>query len=194
MSGTPTSPRDEPPEAELDRLLQRARGGDPEALPGLRELLDSRPEVWKRLGDLASHARRAWVGLIAGQDFALGESILRQVERLGAELAGPRPTAMERLLVERIQASWLQLQHAELAAAQVGTTSVAVAEFHARRLDRAHRRYLTGLGALATLRRLAPAGGVPGDPLGGTAIAAGDTSACDDLPGRRLRIAGSASD
>jgi hypothetical protein len=189
---------DDPRDEELATLLGRARGGDESALPALREYLDDRPELWRRHGDLAAHARRAWIGLIAGRDLALGESVARKVEELGNELAGPRPSPMERLLVERIQAAWLQLQHAELAAAQTGTSTLAVAAFHSRRLDRAHRRFLTALGALATLRRLEPDAGEAGglDDLGG---GAGTPEGVSILPPGgltrpRLRIAGSPVD
>ena len=59
----------------------------------------------------------------------------------------------------------LQLHHADSLAAQALTKSTKLADFWAKRQASAHRRYLTSLGALVTLRRLLPgqAGGPPSD-------------------------------
>src|SRR4051794_23214437 len=65
---------------QLGLMLERARQGDETVLPQLREFLDTKPELWRRYGDLALHARQAWIGLIAGTDLALRESIARRVD------------------------------------------------------------------------------------------------------------------
>ncbi len=157
---------DELPAAEdLNWLVQRARQGDETVLPQLREMLDTRPEIWEHFGNLAGHAREAWLRLISADDLALKESTARKVEDLMRELAGPEPTVVERLLAERAVLCWLQLNHADSLAAQALTKSPRVAEFWAKRQAGAHRRYLTSLAALVTLRRLLPgqAGGRPID-------------------------------
>ena len=143
-------------EAEVRALLERARGGDAEALPGLRAALDGRPELWRAYGDLAAHARSAWVNLISGPDLGLGEALSRRAAELRAELAGPAPTPIEALLAERAVACWLQVGYADAAAAQAGEVSLRQAAFAQQRQDAAHRRYLSALGALATIRRLLP--------------------------------------
>src|SRR3954453_6035288 len=51
---------------EIGQLLARAQAGDASALPQLREWLDRRPDVWRRLGDLAAHARQGLLALAAG--------------------------------------------------------------------------------------------------------------------------------
>jgi hypothetical protein len=143
-----------PAEDEVRSLLERARGGDATDLAALREALDRHPEVWRAYGDLAAHARNAWIELIAGQDLALKESLYRQIEAMRAELAGPAPSPLEALLVERIVACWLQLGQADAAVARAGNMSVPQAEYARKRQDSAHRRYLTAIGALAMLRKL----------------------------------------
>ncbi len=157
---------DEPPVVEdLNWLVHRARQGDETVLPQLRDMLDTRPQLWQHYGNVAAHAREAWVRLIAGEDLALRESTARKAEDLSRELAGPAPTVVERLLAERAVLCWLQLHHADSLAAQAFTKSTKVADFWARRQASAHRRHLTSLGALVTLRRLMPgqAGGPPID-------------------------------
>lgn len=148
---------DEPPVVEdLNWLVQRARQGDETVLPQLRDMLDTRPEIWQHFGNLAGHAREAWLRVISAEDLALKESLARKAEDLTRELAGPEPTVIERLLAERAVLCWLQLHHADSLAAQAFTKSTKVAEFWGKRQASAHRRYLTTLGALVTLRRLMP--------------------------------------
>jgi len=121
-----------------------------------QEKLDQRNEISQHVGDLAAYAREAWLRLISAADLALKESTARKAEDLIRELAGPEPTAVERLLAERAVLCWLQLHHADSLAAQTLTKSLRVAEFWAKRQVGAHRRYLTSLAALVTLRRLLP--------------------------------------
>ena len=72
------------------------------------------------------------------------------------ELAGPEPTVIERLLAERATLCWLQIHHADTLAAQSLAQSRQHADFWAKRQSGAHRRYLSSLAALVTLRRLLP--------------------------------------
>jgi hypothetical protein len=77
--------------------------------------------------------------------------------------AGPTPSPLESLLIERIAACWIQIGHADAAAAQSRDVSIQQANFVRKRQDSAHRRYLTAVGALAMSRRLlGSAGRSPG--------------------------------
>ena len=74
---------DEPPVVEdLNSLVKRARKGDETVLPQLREMLDTRPELWQHFGNLAVHAREAWLRVISADDLALRESTARKAEDL----------------------------------------------------------------------------------------------------------------
>src|SRR5262249_20062168 len=54
------------------------------------------------------------------------------------------PAPLERLLVDRVIACWLQLHHVELLLAQQsGNLKMAQLEYHQRSRDRAHKRYLS---------------------------------------------------
>ena len=154
-------------EAEIRDLMERAKNGDPTELEALRRALDRHPEVWRAHGDLAAHARDAWIGLVAGPDLALAESLARRAAALQAELAGPDPSPLESLLAGRVVACWLQVGHADAAAAQVVGMTIAQADHVIRRQDSAHRRYLTAVGALATARRLLGPGSVAPPKQGG---------------------------
>src|SRR4051812_8117097 len=102
---------------ELRGLLDRARRGDADALPALRAALDEHPGIWRHCGDLAAHAERAWIALAAGPDLLLREALGRRLTALKADLAGTNPTPLERLLVDRVAATWLQVAYADAAAA-----------------------------------------------------------------------------
>src|SRR5262249_40546452 len=99
---------------QLRQLVERAKKGDATALPALRVLLLDPGIVDKLNGDLARVAQQSLVNAAAGNDLAFREAVLRKLEMLRAELAGPDPTPIERLLVERVVACWLQVHHADV--------------------------------------------------------------------------------
>src|SRR5690349_18890584 len=91
---------------DMQRLLLRAQEGDIGCLTELRSLLDSRPDLWKKVGDLAEHAELITLRLVAGENLHVMEAVQRKLAELKLELAGPSPTPMEKILVERIGVCW----------------------------------------------------------------------------------------
>jgi hypothetical protein len=73
------------------------------------------------------------------------------------EVAGENPSPLERLLAERVVATWLQVQlfDAFYALGMKGGTIIQD-EFRQKRLDRAHRRHLSAVRTLAQIRKMAP--------------------------------------
>jgi hypothetical protein len=65
------------------------------------------------------------------------------------ELAGPTPTPLEKLLVERIVTCWLQLQDADIRCARAKDLNINQADYHQRRIDHSHKRFLSGIKTLA---------------------------------------------
>jgi hypothetical protein len=142
---------------ELRALVARAEAGDQTALPDLRKALDGNPELWRRYGDLGRAAERAWIALTAGDNQMLTESLTRQVELLKDELAGPSgPAPLEKPLIDRVVACWLQVHYADAHYAQThashGTPDYL--KFAAELQDRANRRYLFAVKQLALVRKL----------------------------------------
>jgi len=146
---------------EIRELLGRAAGGDQEEMPELRAALDHRPELWRKLGDLAAHVELAWVGEVAGPNPALAEVLTRKVAELKRDLGGPTPSPLERLLIDRVAACWLQIHHADLAAARPVDATAEGRERLRKRQEAAERRHAGAIEALARVRRLLPAGGMP---------------------------------
>ena len=142
--------------AHVNALLPDANAGNPGALAELRSALDAHPELWGEVGNLAREAELALVRAASGANIVAKEAILRKLASLKRELAGPTPTPLERLLVDRVVVGWLAVALAEGAHHQALERGVPHAddEFHQRRAERAQRRYLAAVRALAQVRRL----------------------------------------
>jgi len=98
-------------------LLEKAGQGDEAALAELKSHLKDRPRDWEGIcllvGDMAKQAERSLIKAAAGSNLLLLDAIRVKLDHMEAELLGPAPTPLERLLVQRIRASWLQLSYAE---------------------------------------------------------------------------------
>lgn len=140
--------------AELETLIARAKRGDAEAIPRLRQYLERNPILWMRSGDLALQAQAAWITLIAGPDRYLKECLVRKVNDLKQQLGGPSPSPLESLMVERIVMAWLRLYYCDTHDAQHEESSVSWAEFRLKRYRTMSDLYAKSIGALALLRKL----------------------------------------
>jgi hypothetical protein len=148
--GIPTDP------GEINKIIKRARQGDATALPMLRRLFKEDKEFVDLLGgDLARQVEFSLINAVCGENLPIKEALMRKLNLLRGELAGPMPTPLERLLVERIALCWLSLHDAELRFAQMPELNIRHAEYWQNRIDRAHRRYLSAIKTLATVRKLA---------------------------------------
>jgi hypothetical protein len=90
-----------------------------------------------------------------GKDLVAGEAVPRKLDMMRADLNGPNPSPLERLLVERIVSCWLHLH--QLEAAYHGRDSMALdlGDYYQRNIARANKNYLAAIKALATIRKLA---------------------------------------
>jgi len=140
---------------ELLALADRAQKGDRTTLPALRELLKQPGAVDLLGGDLARQAQLTLIDKFSGTNLVFKESLTRKLELLRAELNGPTPTAVERLLVERIVTCWLHLHHLEMIYAGKDSLSLELGTYYQRSLDRAQKRYLAAIKTLAVVRKLA---------------------------------------
>src|SRR5262245_8418401 len=102
-----------PTEAEVKKLLRKAEKGDKAVLPTLRTWMERAPSYWEEVGDMAKTARESLIRMLSGDNLVLQEAHARKCMALTAGLAGPQPSPLERLLVERIVICWLHLYYAE---------------------------------------------------------------------------------
>jgi hypothetical protein len=157
--GDATRPDDVPiprTDDELRAFVKAAQGGDASTLPALRKLLRNPAAVRLFGGELAGIAEMAFVNAMAGDNLGFREAAVRKLELLRSDLLGPDPTPVERLLVERVVACWLQVQDAEIRYAQnAGKLTMTQGDYHQRRMNTANRRFLAAVRTLATVRKLA---------------------------------------
>jgi hypothetical protein len=136
-------------------LVDRANQGDTSVLPALRKLFDEHPSLWEENGDLARVVEAGWLKRMCGADEFFKETVSRQLRAMRKELRGPAPSALERLLVDRIGICWLALHYAEAIYAQGGSDmTFKQGDYYQDRIDRSQKRYLAAIKALAQIRRL----------------------------------------
>lgn len=142
---------------KLMDVIDRAQNGDKDALPQLRRVLDEVPRI-ARFVDLARDVERSLVKRMSGDDVFTQEAIPRNLKAMRVEIAGENPSPLERLLAERIVLCWLELQYFEAIYAQnLGDMTITQGDYHQRRIDKAHRRYLSSIKGLAQIRKMGPA-------------------------------------
>ncbi len=92
------------------------------------------------------------------EDLASKEAMGRQLACMREEVAGENPSPLERLLAERVVATWLQVQLFEgiYASSMFKSMTLSQADYHQRRIDKAHGRHLSAIRALAQIRKMGP--------------------------------------
>jgi hypothetical protein len=136
----------------LEDVLRRAQQMEPAAVPEMQEMLQS-PKFLEAMGNLAERVEFHMVAAVSGGSLVTQEGMTRKLAEMRAELEGPDPTPLERQLVGRVVLSWLAVHEAEFQA----VTAPDRGDYWQRRIDRAHRRHLSAVKALAAIRKL----GVP---------------------------------
>jgi hypothetical protein len=141
---------------KLQDLLRLAEKGEENAVPEIRQILNEHPNLAWDYVDLAKVAEDALIeDMTREQDLATRELMRCQLEAMKKEIAGNEHSPLERLLSERVVVTWLEVQFFEaLYVRNMRNLSITQAEHHQRRLDRAHRRHLTAIRALAQIRKL----------------------------------------
>ena len=149
---SPPSPAPRPGKPEIEKLVRLAESGEPKALECLRRVMNEIPAVDRALmdavGDVAALARDALINNATGGGGAVlsSELMRRKMDELRAELAGPNPSPLERLLAERVVLCWFDVNDSD-------RRFVASADRQSRR-DGSNRRFLEACRALAAIRKL----------------------------------------
>ncbi len=144
----------------LNELVKKAEKGDEEVVPEIREILKGNPELSWQLMNYAKLAEWHFVEKMSkDKDFAAKEVLKRQLAAMREEIAGENPSPLERLLAERVVATWLQIQLFEGLYASGMFTSMTIAQgnYYQKRLDWTYKRHLSAIRMLAQIRKLGPA-------------------------------------
>jgi hypothetical protein len=84
----------------------------------------------------------------------LTESLFLKLAALKEELGGESPSPLERLLIERVTACWLQVNYLDTLVAQAQGFSPERVKMLLAQQNAAHRRQLAAIKTLATVRKL----------------------------------------
>jgi hypothetical protein len=145
---------DDPRSEDLTALVGSAVGGDKKALAELRAWQRRDPAAIVPYGCMSRQVEEAWYTALLGEDDAPRFLLKATVAERRRELLGPAPSAVERLLVDRVVATYLEVSAAAYTVAEQGSVPLSLAEFRQHWLDRAQRRHLHALKTLAQVRRL----------------------------------------
>jgi hypothetical protein len=159
MSTMSSGELEEEPEKTVEKLhdlLRLAEKGQEDAVPEIRQILNEHPDLAWRFVDVAHIAEDALIEVMTKEDDLATKELIRcQLEAMKEEVAGKNSSALERLLSERVVVTWLEVQLFEALYAQnMRKLTIPQAEHHQKRLDRAHRRHLSAIRALAQMRKL----------------------------------------
>jgi len=140
---------------EFKMMLAAANKGEEPALEKVRTWLQDSSGVDLLGGNLASLAETSLIAAAAGEDRVFKMAVQRKLQMMRADLSGPNPTPLERLLAERVALCWVFAHYEDVRCAQgqKGMT-FAQSEYYQRRQDRAHKRYLSAMRTLAAVRKL----------------------------------------
>ncbi len=139
-------------------MAKRAGKGDESCLPEVRALFadgEYGASIREANGSWAARLRHCLSEKAAGKNILIREAIEQKLQLVQAELEGPNPTPIERLLAERASLCWFIVHRYELAYANSKDWSIAQADFQHRKIDKAHARFLSALLTLARIRKLA---------------------------------------
>ena len=144
------APKDD---VEAVEIYAKARAGDEEAKKRLGELIRQRGWVdW--VGDLGQRSTRVLIGFVTLADPVWMTGVEEKVKELNAELLGPNPTILERLLVRRIVNGWVAVHALELELAVRPPSNLRNKAHLEGAIGRAQKRMTQAIGELARLRRL----------------------------------------
>ena len=142
-------------ETQLREIIQKATHGDETNIAVIRELMTHPGQAERYKGNLGGEVLRLATAIEAFKNCVKREAVTATLKTLRADLEGPSPTPLEKLLVERILVNWVFLHHVERKIIMDAACVPALEAVYQKTLERAQRRYLASIRALAEIRRLA---------------------------------------
>jgi hypothetical protein len=143
----------------IKELMERARDGDKAMQPLVRKLFDKDEReggsLLETYGDIYAQTRRVMTTLSVGNNLVAQEALRRKINDIRDDLAGPNPTALERILCERVALCWFDAHETDRRFVDHSDITFKAAEYQESRRDRAHKRFLAACKTLAKVRKLA---------------------------------------
>jgi len=141
----------------IDSLMKKALDGDATAMAALKDRPAERIDeyVLETYGELGRTVENSLIKKVTGDNLLHGQGIQLKAKQLKAELAGPDPSPLERLLVERVVCCWIMVNYADAMYIQDDGSRTWTADEHLQKWqDRAQKRFLSASKALAQIPRL----------------------------------------
>jgi len=147
----------------LEALSERVAAGDKSARKELRKALRaSAPEVICQASDIGRRGQRALITTVAAKDPLTEEALLARLDLMRAQVAGPDPSPLEILLVERICSLWILIEALEmLVSAQMSAKlprehrcPMSYLQHVFKWQESANRRFLSAIRELVRVRKL----------------------------------------
>ena len=136
-----------------DELVAAAATGNEEALAQLRSILHATPDLYQVLGDLNDHVQRQLIALAAADSVDVRESLKIVIAEQREQLLAEGDTLPERMLVEQVLSTMLDVAVQRIALAQPHRKQ-SIFRHLERRLHRALERHLTAVKALVEVRQM----------------------------------------
>lgn len=141
--------------ADLRDLVTKGHDGDAEALAEMDTVLEQSPSIARKFGNLNIMVEEGFIERTGTNNSLRQKSLRINLEHMREELAGSNSSPLEKLGAERVASCWLQLHYAELIYNQeLPKLSWEQNDYHQKRIDRLHRRYLSSMRSLAQVRKL----------------------------------------
>jgi hypothetical protein len=147
----------------MQDLVRSIAQGSTWAPAALQKWMARHPDVARslsQLGDLCAASEEAWVRALAGDNPLDQLAVRDQVAAMKAELLGPNPSTLDKILASNVVVAHMAHQGAVTSAARPAPHQ-AVAAARDRRVESTSRRFLTALKMLAVIRQQRARGVAP---------------------------------
>jgi hypothetical protein len=143
--------------AQAKAFLERAEEGDASTLPLIRRILEQTGDEGIKFfcGDSAFNTKLAMVNAVAGKNLVARQAMLKKIEQVERDLAGPNPTPIERYTAERATLCWFAAHEADATVyVPRGEIPHSLWKMLIRRQESANRRFLAAMRTLASVRKV----------------------------------------
>ena len=157
VTRSPNGQKSKNQEEQIQKLEEKAQQGDKSALKKFETLPDAKQFLMEVYGELGKHTQQDLLASYLKDNEMYKRGVALKAEALQKELEGPDPSALERLLVERVVACWIDTNMVDRIVTHVQAGSeerLYQWTYYQKRQERAQRRFLAACKALAQVRRL----------------------------------------
>jgi hypothetical protein len=133
-------------------VIIKAQQGDQAAARELRRSQNAK--LLPKFGDMGAIVKRQICEAACGEGSVIAVAMYRKLEAIARDLAGPSPSAVEVMLADLAAIAWGDYQRCAKNREQLGDCTFRQATYHDQRADRAHKRLVRSLRALAAVRKV----------------------------------------